>query len=255
LGNPPLRLVETSGGLLNSIGLANVGVEKFCSEKLEKIKDLDTVVLVNVAGSTEDEYAEVVQIIDRCSYRDVVDGYELNFSCPNVKEGGMCFGVDGKIASRLTRRIRKLTDKLVIVKLTPNITDPVAIAHVVEDAGADAVSLINTLVGMAVDIQTRRPKLGTIMGGLSGPAIKPVALAQVFQVAQAVRIPIIGIGGIMNATDVIEFLLVGASAVQFGTANYIHPTAPVESLDGLRSYCEEQKVSSFRELIGTLHLR
>jgi dihydroorotate dehydrogenase (NAD+) catalytic subunit len=248
-GNPPPRIAETASGMLNSIGLANVGVERFIAEKLPFLRSIDTAILVNVAGSTQEEYLEVVA---RLETADGIDGYEINVSCPNVKRGGMQFGTDAESAHDLTKQLRKLTNRLLIIKLTPNVTNIGQIAKVVEEAGADAVSVINTLRGMAVDIKTRKPKIATIFGGLSGPAIKPVALAKVFEVAQNVKIPIIGLGGIMNYEDVLEFLLVGATAIQVGTATFINPRTAEEIVDDLIRYGEQNKLTAISDLIGKL---
>jgi len=248
-GNPPPRLVETSSGMLNSIGLANIGVEKFISEKLPVLRKFNTKIVVNIAGSTIEEYEEILK---RLEDQDGIDGYEINISCPNVREGGLSFGTKCETTAEITRRIRKLTKKTLIIKLTPNVTRISEFAHAVAEEGADAVSLINTLVGMAVDINTRKPKLSTVTGGLSGPAIKPVALAKVYEVASSVQIPIIGIGGIMNASDAIEFLLVGATAVQIGTANFIDPATGIDVLNGIIEFCEKHSLLSVRELIGAM---
>ncbi len=248
-GNPPPRLVETSSGMLNSIGLANIGVERFISEKLPILSKLKTKIIVNIAGSTIEEYEEILK---RLEDNDGIDGYEINISCPNVREGGLSFGTKCETTAEITRRVRKLTTKTLIIKLTPNVTNISEFAQVVADEGADGVSLINTLVGMAVDINTRKPKLSTIAGGLSGPAIKPIALAKVYEVANSVQIPIIGVGGIMNASDAIEFLLVGATAVQIGTANFIDPATSIVVLNGIIEYCGQHSLLSVRELIGAI---
>jgi len=246
VGNPPSRIVETASGMLNSIGLANIGVEKFISDKLPFLRTFDTAIIVNIAASTVDEYCEV---LERLNEEDI-DGYEINISCPNVKEGGLQFGTSCKMTEEITGRLRALTRRPLIIKLTPNVTNIAEFARVAEAAGADALSVINTLIGMAVNIHTRKPKLSTITGGLSGPAIKPIALAKVYEVYKAVKIPVLGIGGIMTAEDAIEFLLVGASAVQVGTANFIDPASGVRIAEGIVKYCEENGVSDVRELIG-----
>jgi dihydroorotate dehydrogenase (NAD+) catalytic subunit len=248
-GNPPPRIAETASGMLNSIGLANIGVRKFIEEKLPFLRSLDTAVIANIAASSVDEYCSVLSALEE---QDGIDAYEINVSCPNVKEGGLSFGTDLRMTAEITRRLRPLTAKTLIMKLTPNVTRVSDFAHAVKEEGADAVSLINTLVGMSVDIRKRKPKLATVTGGLSGPAIKPVALAKVYEVAQAVKIPIIGIGGIASADDAIEFLLVGASAVQVGTANFIDPAAGVTIAAGIARYCEEQRVAAVRDLTGAL---
>lgn len=248
-GNPPPRIAETTGGMLNSIGLANIGVERFVKEKLPFLKTLDTAVIVNIAASTVDEYCTV---LERLEMEDGLDGYEINISCPNVNEGGLSFGTSCDATREITSRLRALTKKPLVIKLTPNVTHISEFARVAEDAGADALTVINTLVGMAVDIRTRKPKLSTVTGGLSGPAIKPIALAKVYEVTQAVRIPVLGVGGIMTADDAIEFLLVGASAVQIGTANYIDPSAGVKIAQGIAQYCEENRIEDVGSLVGAM---
>ncbi|OQX95055.1 dihydroorotate dehydrogenase B catalytic subunit [candidate division KSB1 bacterium 4572_119] len=250
-GNPGPRIAETSCGILNSIGLANVGVERFVEEKLPFLRSLKTKVMVNIAGKTINEYAAVIKIIETAGG---VDGYELNVSCPNVKEGGIAFGTDAETTARITKEARKVTDKCLIVKLTPNVTSIGQIALAAENAGADAISVINTLVGMAVDIHTKKPKLATITGGLSGPAVKPVALAKVFEVVNAVKIPVIGIGGIMNVDDVVEFLITGAAAVQIGTANFINPGITEKLVFELAKYCEKNQIQNINNLIGSINL-
>ncbi|MBI4810891.1 MAG: dihydroorotate dehydrogenase [Ignavibacteriales bacterium] len=251
IGNPPPRIVETASGMLNSIGLANIGVEKFISEKLPVLRKLDTKIIVNIAGSTIGEYEEILLQLEQ---QDGIDGYEVNVSCPNVKEGGLSFGTECDTTAEITRRLRKLTSKTIIIKLTPNVTRISDFARAVADEGADAVSLINTLVGMAVDIRSRKPKLSTMTGGLSGPAIKPIALAKVYEVAKAVNIPIIGIGGIMSANDAIEFLLVGATAVQIGTANFIDPAIGLRVIDGIIGFCEQNNFKSMCDIIGAMRI-
>jgi dihydroorotate dehydrogenase (NAD+) catalytic subunit len=248
-GNPPRRIVETASGMLNSIGLANIGVRAFLAEKLPFLRTLDTVVIVNIAASTMDEYCAVVDMLES---EDGVDAYEINVSCPNVREGGLTFGTRVEMTEEVTRRVRARTRKPVIVKLTPNVTHISEFARAVEGAGADAISAINTLIGMAVDVTTRQPQLATVTGGLSGPAIKPVALAKVYEIVRAVKIPVLGIGGIMSATDAIEFLVVGAVAVQIGTANYIDPATGVKVADGIRAFCEQRRISDVGSLVGTL---
>jgi len=248
-GNPPPRIVETASGMLNSIGLANIGVKTFIGEKLPYLRTLTTRIIVNIAASTIDEYCTVLSLLDE---QDGIDGYEINVSCPNVKEGGLSFGTDCAMTAEITRRLRKLTTKTLIVKLTPNVTHISDFARSVADEGADAVSVMNTVIGMAIDIRKRKPKLSTTTGGLSGPAIKPIALAKVFEVAQAVKIPIIGIGGIRTAEDAIEFMLVGATAVQVGTANFINPSTGVQMLDGLQAYCAREKLKSIRDIVGAI---
>jgi len=249
-GNPPPRIAETPAGMLNSIGLANVGVEAFISEKMPFLRTLDTAILVNVAGSTLEEYLAVVE---RLETAPGIDGYEINVSCPNVKQGGMQFGTAAASVQELTRELRRRTQRTLIVKLTPNVTSITEIARAVEDGGADAISLINTLRGMAVDWKTRTPKIATIFGGLSGPAIKPVALAKVFEVSRAVKLPLVGLGGIMNYEDVLEFLLVGATAIQVGTATFVNPGTAEQIVDDLTVYARENQIK-IRELIGGLKI-
>lgn len=248
-GNPPPRIVELPAGMLNSIGLQNVGVEAFVMEKLPFLKTVDTALVVNIAGSTAEEFLTVV---NRLQNEDGIDGYELNFSCPNVKEGGLEFSQDPKVTAQVTTLIRKATKRPLIIKLTPNVTRVSEVAQAAADSGADAVSLINTLVGMAVDIDSRSPKINTVTAGYSGPAIKPVALAKVYEVAQSVHIPIIGIGGIMNVQDAMEFLITGATAIEVGTANFIDPTTSEKIAEGLAEYCKQHSLSSITELVGSL---
>jgi dihydroorotate dehydrogenase (NAD+) catalytic subunit len=249
VGNPPPRIVETPCGMLNSIGLANIGVDRFIAEKLPILRNFKTAIIVNVAGKRVEDYPEVVKRIEDAGG---VDAYEINISCPNVKEGGLEFGTSLEMTGKIVSSVRKVTGKTLIVKLTPNVTKVSEIAKVCKDEGADAVSLINTVVGMAIDIKTRKPKLSTITGGLSGPAIKPIAIAKVFEVFQNVDIPIIGIGGIMNWMDAVEFLIAGARAVQVGTANFVDPTASIQILNGIISYCEENGISDINDLIGSI---
>ncbi len=250
-GNASPRMAETASGMLNSIGLQNPGVEGFCARHLAWLEEqvADTPVIVNVSGHSVDEYAAV---IERLEAEPRVAGYEVNISCPNVDAGGMAFGTDCVSAAEVTARCRTVTDRTLIVKLSPNVTDIVSIARSVEAAGADAVSLINTLLGMSVDVDTFRPKLARVVGGLSGPAIKPVALRMVWQVASAVGIPVVGMGGIMTAEDAVEFMLVGATAVAVGTANFVDPTATIRVLDGVEQFCRTRGISAARDLIGGL---
>lgn len=251
-GNPPPRITETACGMLNSIGLANIGVKKFIEEKLPIIREFDTAIIANIAASSVEEYCTVLGMIEA---EDGIDGYEINVSCPNVKEGGLSFGTSCEVTAEITRRLRSLTKKPLIIKLTPNVTHISEFARAVEDEGADAVSVINTVIGMAIDIKTRKPKLSTVTGGLSGPAIKPIALAKVYEVSRVVKIPIIGIGGIATAEDAIEFLLAGASAVQIGTANYIDPATGVHVAEGIRSFCERNGINEVRKLVGSLQIQ
>lgn len=248
-GNPPPRIVETPSGMLNSIGLANIGVKKFIADKLPYLRTLDTGIIVNIAASSVQEYCDVLQELDD---KEGVDAYEINVSCPNVKEGGLSFGTDCDMTKEITERLRPLTAKPLIIKLTPNVTHISDFARAVEEAGADAVSVINTVVGMAVDVRTKKPKLSTVTGGLSGPAIKPIALAKVYEVAQAVKIPVFGIGGISSVEDALEFLLVGASAVQVGTLNFVDPALSVKIAEGLVQHAEQNKLSDIGQLVGAL---
>jgi dihydroorotate dehydrogenase (NAD+) catalytic subunit len=248
-GNSPTRIVETAGGMLNSIGLANIGVKKFMSDKLPFLQTLDTAVIANIAASSIDEYCAV---LDELETGDGVDGYEINVSCPNVKEGGLSFGTSCELTEEITRRLRSRTEKPLILKLTPNVTHIADFARAVEAAGADAVSVINTLIGMAIDVKTRKPVLSTVTGGLSGPAIKPIALAKVYETARAVNIPIFGIGGISNTNDALEFLMVGASAVQVGTVNFIDPAAGIKIADGIKHYCQDHGIDDVGSLVGSL---
>ena len=248
-GNPPRRIVETPSGMLNSIGLANVGVHAFIKEKLPYLRTLTTRIVVNIAASSVQEYCDVLTLLDT---QEGIDAYEINVSCPNVKEGGLNFGTDCRMTREITAQLRPLTRKPLIIKLTPNVTHISEFARAVEDAGADAVSVINTLVGMAVDARTRKPKLSTVTGGLSGPAIKPIALAKVYEVAQAVKIPVFGIGGIQSAEDAIEFLLVGATAVQVGTMNFVDATASVRIVEEIREFAEKENLDDVGKLVGAL---
>ena len=250
-GNASPRIAETASGMLNSIGLQNPGVEAFVARDLAWLAEHvpTTPVIVNVSGHSAEEY---VSVIERLELESTVSAYEVNISCPNVDAGGMAFGTDCAAAARVTAACRRATDRTLIVKLSPNVTDIVSIARSVEEAGADAVSLINTLLGMAIDAHSRKPKLARIVGGLSGPAIKPVALRMVWQVAGAVRVPVIGMGGIMHAEDAVEFLLAGATAVAVGTANFVDPTATMRVLDGILEYCREHDVGRVSDLVGAL---
>ena len=240
-GNNPPRIFETPSGMLNSIGLANVGVNNYCTEKIPYLNKLNTNIIINIAGSTINEYLQTLEILESSNGNHI--GYEINISCPNVKEGGMEFGVNAKITEKLTSKMRERTDKLLIMKLSPNVTNIADIAIACEQGGSDAVSAINTLVGIGIDIHTYKPRLSTLFGGLSGPAIKPVALANVHKVYKAVKIPIIGIGGISCFEDVIEFILAGASLVQIGTLNYTNPNIGVDIINGLEQYCSKNNVN------------
>ena len=249
MGNPPPRIVETPCGMLNAIGLENVGLAAFVKEKLPFLRRLDTPIFVNVYGKSTEEYAELAARLEDI---DGVSGIEVNISCPNVKSGGIAFGAYPESAAEVVRAIRKQITKPLMVKLSPNVTDITEIAKSVEAEGADSISLINTITGMAIDIETRRPKLANITGGLSGPAIKPVALRMVWQVAQSVNVPVIGIGGIMTAKDALEFLIAGAVAVQVGTANFINPHATIDIIDGIETFLMERNISDILDIIATL---
>lgn len=248
-GNPPPRIVETPCGMLNAIGLANIGIREFIEERLPWLRTLDTEVIVNIYGHSIDEYGELAK-----AFKGVegVSALEVNISCPNVELGGMAFGKDPDISARVTEKVVKNSDKPVIVKLTPNVTDIRVIAKAVEHAGADAISLINTLAGMSIDIETKRPRLANVYGGLSGPAIRPVALYQVWQAVSAVRIPVVGIGGIMSYSDALEFIIAGATAVQVGTANFVNARASLDILEGIKDYCMKRSIGRISDLIGSL---
>lgn len=251
-GNPYPRMAETPSGMLNAVGLQNKGVENFCQDIYPRIKDYQTNVMVNVSGSVIEDYVETAAMINEL---DHIPGIELNISCPNVKEGGMAFGTSCASAQEVVRAVRQVYKKHLMVKLSPNVTDIASIAKAVESEGADSVSLINTLLGMAIDAETRKPLLSTVTGGLSGPAVKPVALRMVWQVAQAVNIPVVGLGGIMNAKDAIEFILAGATAIQIGTANFIDPQVSVKIVEGIKEYMIRHQVSDINDLIGAINLK
>ncbi|MFV0483491.1 MAG: dihydroorotate dehydrogenase [Bacteroidales bacterium] len=248
-GNPYPRMAETPSGMLNAVGLQNKGLEDFRERIYPRVSKYDTNVIVNVNGSTIDDYIKLSEAIN---VLDNIPAMELNISCPNVKAGGMAFGVDPDMARVVVREVRKVYNKTLIVKLSPNVTDVAKMACIAEEEGADAVSLINTLLGMAIDARKRKPVLSTITGGLSGAAIKPIALRMVWQVASAVKIPVVGVGGIMSATDVVEFLLAGATAVQIGTGVFLDPTSPIKVIDNLKKYCADEGFSSIQNLIGAL---
>ncbi|CUU10713.1 dihydroorotate dehydrogenase (NAD+) catalytic subunit [Candidatus Kryptobacter tengchongensis] len=251
IGNPPPRIAETPCGMLNSIGLANIGVDKFINEKLPILKNYDTAIIVNIAAKRVEDYCEIIRRLENA---EGVSAYEINISCPNVKEGGLEFGTNPSMTAKIVSETRKLTDKTLIIKLTPNVTRISEFAKICRDEGADAVSLINTIVGMAIDIRTRKPKVATVTGGLSGPAIKPIALAKVFEVFQNVDIPIIGIGGITTWEDAIEFMIAGARAIQVGTANFIDPNASLQIISGIIRYCEENKIQDVNDIVGSIIL-
>ncbi len=248
-GNAYPRMAETPSGMLNAVGLQNRGIDHFIKHIYPEIKNVNTNIFVNVNGSTVEEYIEVAEKVNDL---DKIPGIELNISCPNVKEGGMAFGVSCQAAATVVREVRKVYSRELMVKLSPNVTSIAEIARVVEDEGADSISLINTLLGMAIDAESRKPMLSTVTGGLSGPAIKPVALRMVWQVAQEVKIPVVGMGGIMNARDAIEFFLAGASAVQIGTANFIDPTVSMKVLEGIEDYLDRHKFNSIYDIIGAM---
>jgi dihydroorotate dehydrogenase (NAD+) catalytic subunit len=251
LGNPSPRVVEAAAGMLSSCGLQNVGVDSFIADKLPFLKGLSVPVIVNVAADTIDDFVAVSEKLCRAGG---IAALELNVSCPNVKQGGMSFGVDPTMVYKVVYEVKKVSSVPVICKLTPNVTDIVSIALAAEEGGADAVSLINGLLGMAIDVETRKPKLGNVTGGLTGPAIKPVAVRMVWQVASTVSIPVIGIGGITTAEDAMEFIIAGATAVQVGTANFFRPLAALEIIEGMRSYLQKQGIAHIRELRGSLQL-
>ncbi|MEE9537140.1 MAG: dihydroorotate dehydrogenase [Desulfobacterales bacterium] len=251
-GNPPPRIVETPCGMLNAIGLENVGIDVFEKQKLPFLQTLYPPIFANIYGTSIEEYAELSARVDEL---EAISGVEVNISCPNVKAGGIAFGVDPDSAFSVVKAVRKKTRKHLIVKLSPNVTDITIIARSAEEAGADSLSLINTITGMAIDIETRHPKIANITGGLSGPAIKPVALRMVWQVAQAVKIPVIGIGGIMTAEDALEFLIAGATAVQIGTANFINPQATMDIIDGIENFLAQRKIARVADIIGTLETK
>ena len=250
-GNPYPRMTETPSGMLNAVGLQNKGVHYFVEHIYPRIKDIQTRIIVNVSGSTVDDYMKTAEIIN-----DLVNipAIELNISCPNVKQGGMAFGITAKGAEEVVKAVRSVYKKTLIVKLSPNVTDITEIARAVENAGADSVSLINTILGMAIDAECKRPVLSTITGGMSGAAVKPIALRMVWQVANAVKIPVIGLGGIMNWKDAVEFMLAGASAIQIGTANFIDPCVTLKVIDGINDYLERHGHKSVKEIIGALEV-
>ncbi|GCB36392.1 dihydroorotate dehydrogenase [Bacteroides faecalis] len=250
-GNPYPRMAETPSGMLNAVGLQNKGVDYFVEHIYPRIKDIKTNMIVNVSGSAIEDYVKTAEIIDEL---DKIPAIELNISCPNVKQGGMAFGVSAKGAAEVVKAVRSAYKKTLIVKLSPNVTDITEIARAVEESGADSVSLINTLLGMAIDAERRRPILSTITGGMSGAAVKPIALRMVWQVSKAVNIPVIGLGGIMNWKDAVEFILAGASAIQIGTANFIDPTVAIKVEDGINNYLDRYGYKSIKEIIGALEV-
>jgi dihydroorotate dehydrogenase (NAD+) catalytic subunit len=250
-GNPPPRIMETTGGMLNSIGLQNIGVGSFIKEKLPLLRNYDVAIFVNIFGHTIEEY---VRIARRLSETEGIAGLEVNISCPNIKKGGMSFGKEPKQAGLLTKRIRKATSLPLMIKLTPQASDIADVAKSVEGEGADSISLVNTFLGMAIDVDTATPLLSTITGGLSGPAIKPIALRMVWEVAQKVTIPVVGLGGIASYRDALEFMIAGAQAVQVGTANFINPTMCREIIHGIKEYLKAKHIDDIKQLIGSLNL-
>ncbi len=249
-GNKPSRVCETASGMLNSIGLQNPGVEQFAQNDLPFLKNYDTAIIVNAIGSSIDEYVELCKVLNTLD----IDGVELNLSCPNVKEGCMAFGNTYEGIKKVTSEVRKVLDKPLIVKLTPNVTDIASMAKAVEDGGADGVSLINTLLAMKIDIEKRRPVLANNTGGLSGPAIKPVAVRMVYQVAQAVNIPILGLGGIVNGEDAIEFMLAGATAISIGAGNFMDPYTSVNTVAGIEDYMKRHNIEDINTIVGTVQM-
>lgn len=250
-GNLPPRICETPAGMLNAIGLQNEGLKKFIAEALPFLEKYNVPVIVSIAGQTAQEFIKLARTFSK--YK-TVKALEINISCPNVKKGGMLFGCAPEGTEEVVKTVRKATKLPIIVKLSPNVTDIRVIAQIAEQAGADAISLINTMLGMAIDVKTMRPKIGNIKGGLSGPAIRPIAVRMVWEVAKAVKIPIIGMGGIMNADDALEFFLAGASAVQIGTGNFVDPQCSLKVIDGIKKYLEEKKLSSLKQIIGKLRV-
>jgi len=253
-GNPPTRIIETPSWILNSIGLQNVGVEMLIKEKLPYLQKFNTPVIINISGDTIEEYVELARRLGEVSEEMGIAGLEVNISCPNVKKGEMAWGTDAQSTYKIISSIRKATFLPLIVKLTPNVTDIKTIAQAAEEAGADALSLINTLVGMAVDIDSRKPKLANVSGGLSGPAVKPVALWLVWQVFQTVNIPVIGIGGIIKVEDALEFIIAGARAIEIGTANFVNPKVTIEIIEGIEKYLIENNIKDINELVGSMKI-
>ncbi|MCK4324145.1 MAG: dihydroorotate dehydrogenase [Armatimonadetes bacterium] len=249
-GNPPPRICETPAGMLNAIGLQNPGVEVFISEKMPALREMGIPIIVNIAGESVADYVSLAQRLSDCA--DIA-ALELNLSCPNVKRGGMQFGIDSELTERVVTAVREATELPLIAKLSPNVTDIVSIAQAARDGGADALSLINTLVGMSIDIQRRRPVLANVTGGLSGPAIRPVAVRMVWEVAQAVNLPIIGMGGITSAADALQFIMAGATAVAVGTANFVEPDVAVRIINDLEDFCQQAAVACVADLIGAAH--
>ncbi len=252
-GNFPTRIVETASGVINSIGLANVGVHAFVDEKLPYLEEFDTNIIANIAASSVEEYCNVLDHIESHSTKNLI-GYEINVSCPNVKDGGLSFGTDPKMVEELVKALRPLTKKMLIIKLTPNVMSVAPFAETCEDSGADAISLINTVVAMAVDVYSHKPRISTVTGGLSGPAIRPIAIAKVYEARKSCSLPIIGIGGIVSAMDMMEFFIVGSSLVQIGTFNFVNPNAGNDIREDLKEILREKKVNSVKDVIGTLQV-
>ena len=250
-GNPHPRIWELPCGMLNSIGLANIGVREFIKSKLPALRELGTIVIANIAGREPEDYHRLIEIIEGS---EGIAAYELNVSCPNVKKGGMVFGADPESVFDITRQCRLHTDKPIIVKLTPNVTDPAPIARAAEEAGADALNIGNTVLGMAVDIETRKPRIPFVTAGYSGPGIKPVNLAKLWQVRQAVKLPLIGCGGIISAEDALEYIIAGATAVQVGSATYKRPDTAIRVMEGIEKYMERQGIKEMKELVGSLQV-
>jgi dihydroorotate dehydrogenase (NAD+) catalytic subunit len=244
-------MAETASGMLNSVGLQNKGIDDFIENIFPRIKKFNTQIIANVNGSTIEDY---VTVTEKLNELEEMKAIELNISCPNVKEGGMAFGINPKTAKEATEAVRKAYSKTLIVKLSPNVTDIALMAKIVEDAGADSISLVNTFLGMAIDANSRKPILSTITGGLSGPCIKPLALRMVWDVYNAVKVPVIGMGGIMNATDAMEFILAGSAAIQVGTANFIDPKVSVKILNGIEEYCDQHNIEDINDLVGALRI-
>jgi dihydroorotate dehydrogenase (NAD+) catalytic subunit len=251
-GNPPPRLVETASGLINAIGLQGIGVQKFSEEVLPQLREYDTAIIINVCGEHDDEYASVVEYLDR---QQGITAYELNISCPNVEKGGQCPALNPESTFSIVKLVKETSARPIITKLSPNVSDIAEIAASAQEAGSDALSLVNTFLALAVDVETKRPKLSNILGGLSGPAIKPLALRMVYQAASRVSIPVIGLGGIMSSSDALEFMICGARAIEVGTANFIDPQATVTIVDGLRDYCEQNRIARIESIVGTLDTR
>jgi len=252
MGNLPPRIIETPSGMLNAIGLQNVGLKALIKEKLPYLQKFTTPIIINISGDTLEEYVELARRLDKVSQDKNIAGLEINISCPNVKQGGMAWGTDPRSTYQVVNEVRKVTSLSLIAKLSPNVTDIRVIARAAEEAGADAISLINTLVGMAIDINSRQPKLANIRGGVSGPAVKPIALWLIWQVFQIVNIPVIGMGGIMDAQDALEFIIAGARAVSIGTANLVNPKATIEIIKGIKEYLIENEIEDVNELVGSL---